>query len=154
MMALLIAMGGMAFYDRLKRAIQPRGATIACLTLGLTLFIIPYYGVLTQNNHFDNIQSYEAEGKILMNVDRYLVPSDTLWVVKPVDHIYHWDQILFYQKSWSKRGGPFIKPIHKLKHIKSGYYLSGDPGFLERIKREKEFAFKVGWQNCELLWVK
>lgn len=152
--ALLIAMGGLAFFDRMKRVMPARWAMGLSVGIGLILVGIPYAGVLQQNNRFENIQTYEAEGRILMDIDTYVGPADTVWVVKPVDHIYHWDQILFYQKSWIKRKGPYIKPVQQISVIKPGYYLSDDFAFLQQVKSSTEFERISGWQNCELLRVK
>lgn len=152
--ALLLATGCLELYRRVKYIFESRWAGMLSVGVGLILFAVPYYAVLQQNNQFERVQNYEAEGKILMHIDKHLAESDTLWVVKPVDHIYHWDQILFYQKSWKNRGGPFIQPLQHAAQVKPGFYLSGDQVFLEKVKKEKAVTFKAGWRNCELLLVK
>lgn len=151
--AIIIGVGSCAFFERLKRSVGRAGATIVSLLIGLSLFVYPYFRILQQNNGFDKIQPYEAEGLILKDIDRYISDTDSLWVVKPVSHVFHWDQILFYQKAWEKRGGPFIRPVQKVTTLKPGYYLSGDPEVSGKIRSQQGVEMVTRRKNCELLRV-
>lgn len=151
--AMINGLGLWELYQRIRQRIPAKGVAWVAISLGLLVGGFPFYSILQQNNRFDHVQAYESEGVLLKKIDQYVAPSDTLWVVKAVDHPYHWDQILFYQKAWKKRGGPFIQPIQKVERLKNGFYLSSEKGFFSQAKREASWKTLAGWQNCELIQV-
>lgn len=151
--AMINGMGLWELYQRIRQRVPGKGVAWFAISLGLLVGAIPFNSILQQNNRFDHVQPYESEGVLLKKIDQYLAPSDTLWVVKAVDHPYHWDQILFYQKAWKKCGGPFIQPVQQVEKLGNGFYLSSEKAFLSRAKSEASGTTLAGWRNCELIQV-
>ncbi len=147
-LAMLTAVGALELYERMLVWKKAAWLRLVLGLAGLCLFAFPYSQIIRQNSSFERVQAYEAEGKLLKDVVHSLNAQDSLWVVKAVSHVYHWDQLLFYQKSWKERGGPWIAPVQEVDSLRAGYYVSCEAPFWERMEMEKRASFLRGWRGC------
>jgi len=154
MIALLVGLGSKGMVQLIHRSTLSNNLRFVFFFGIIALFAMPIVSSLHKRQGFDRVQHFETEGLILMEINKHVPASDTVWVLKAVDHPYHWDQILFYQKANRLEGGPVILPVAEVDSFKMGFYLSSDSELLDELKQQKGASLIRGWRNAELIQLK
>jgi 4-amino-4-deoxy-L-arabinose transferase-like glycosyltransferase len=150
--ALLIALGLDSAYLHLQKYLSIPLSWMIPAGIALAFLIPPSYHILQQHAGLQRLARYEAEGRLLQQIDRYAGPQDSVFVYKPVPYDFHWDQLKFYQKAWRHKGGPRIQLVDSLLFGKKGYWITQSPGWRDSLA-DPRIQSLASWKEAVLLKV-